>query len=91
MFEHHKAMTPAVLAAFLYENRVRFPVGIDEPNEPNGTEIPKTMQAYAMQGTPTLIIIDRQGRLRHQSFGATNDLAIGAQIGAQISELVRGA
>jgi len=83
VFEHHTAMTPAVLAAFLYENRVSFPVGIDEPN---GTEIPKTMRTYAMQGTPTLVIIDRQGRLRHQSFGATSDLALGAEI----SELVRG-
>ncbi len=77
VFEHHRAMTPAVLAAFLFENRVSFPVGIDEPN---GTEIPKTMHAYSMQGTPTLIIIDRLGRLCHRSFGAISDLAVGAAI-----------
>ena len=28
-----------------------------------------TMQAYQMQGTPTLLLIDHAGRLRRQVFG----------------------
>lgn len=39
-----------------------------------------------MQGTPTLILIDRQGRLRRQTFGHVPDLQLGAEIMALIGE-----
>ena len=42
--------------------------------------MPVTMSAYAMQGTHTLVMIDAQGRLRNQWFGAASDLAVGAEI-----------
>ena len=38
------------------------------------------MRAYAMQGTPTTILIDAQGRLRRQVFGIHDDLLLGADI-----------
>ncbi len=38
------------------------------------------MRRYAMQGTPTLILLDRDGRLRRQSFGHIPDLQLGAEI-----------
>ncbi|MFQ5582776.1 MAG: TlpA disulfide reductase family protein, partial [Mariprofundaceae bacterium] len=66
VFEHHEAMTPAALKAFVHEYRLTFPIGIDRPN---GSGAPKTMTAYQMQGTPTLILIDKRGRLRRQIFG----------------------
>lgn len=78
VFEHHDAMTPVALAAFLHEYRIAFPVGVDAPGTDGG--IPRTMAAYRMQGTPTLLLIDRQGRLRAQHFGAVSDMLIGAQI-----------
>lgn len=78
VFEHHEAMTPTSLAAFLYEYRIRFPIGVDRPGE--GVAIPKTMAAYQMQGTPTLLLIDRRGQLRAQHFGAVPDLQVGAEI-----------
>lgn len=77
VFEHHEAMTPISLAAFLHEYRIRFPVGVDAPD---GKGMPKTMAAYRMQGTPTLILIDRLGRLRAQHFGSVSDLQVGAEI-----------
>ncbi|MBV6416375.1 MAG: hypothetical protein CMLOHMNK_00936 [Steroidobacteraceae bacterium] len=77
VFEHHEAMTPISLAAFLHEYRIRFPVGVDVPD---GKGMPKTMAAYRMQGTPTLILIDRLGRLRAQHFGSVSDLQVGAEI-----------
>jgi hypothetical protein len=77
VFEHHAAMTPVSLAAFLHEYKVPFPVGVDKPQEGG---MPVTMSAYAMQGTPTLIIIDASGQLRNQWFGAPSDLAVGAEI-----------
>lgn len=79
VFEHHEAMQLASLRAFLHEYRVRFPVGVDAP-DPAGGPIPQTMRAYAMQGTPTTVLIDAQGRLRRQVFGAHEDLRLGAEI-----------
>ncbi len=85
VFEHHAAMGPESLRAFLYEYRVTFPVGIDMPG-PDGDPIPRTMRAYAMQGTPTAILIDAQGRLRRQVFGVYDDLLLGAEIGTLLAE-----
>lgn len=83
VFEHHEAMTPISLRAFLLENQIRFPVGVDMPAD-DGGPIPKTLQTYQMQGTPTFLLIDRNGRLRQQIFGHIPDL----QLGAEISQLV---
>jgi peroxiredoxin len=77
VFEHHAAMTPVSLAAFLHEYKITFPVGVDKAQT---TGMPVTMSAYAMQGTPTLILIDAQGRLRRRWFGAVPDLSVGAEI-----------
>lgn len=85
VFEHHAAMGPESLRAFLHEYRVAFPVGIDTPG-PAGDPIPCTMRAYAMQGTPTTILIDAQGRLRCQVFGVYDDLLLGAEIGTLLVE-----
>jgi hypothetical protein len=84
VFEHHDAMGPNALRAFLHEYRVRFPVGIDEPD---GVSLPRTMRAYEMQGTPTTLLIDRQGRLRRHSFGHLSDLQLGDEIMALVGEL----
>ncbi len=88
VFEHHAAMTPVSLAAFLHEYRIHFPVGVDAPGSDNGG-LPQTMAAYRMQGTPTLILIDRQGRLRAQHFGSVPDLQIGAEIMKLMTEPLR--
>jgi len=85
VFEHHEAMGPAALRAFLHEYRVRFPVGVDAPG-PDGDSIPRTMRAYAMQGTPTTVLIDARGRLRRQVFGVHDDLRLGAEIGTLLVE-----
>lgn len=85
VFEHHAAMTPVSLRAFLHEYRVGFPVGIDMPG-PNGDPMPRTMRAYAMQGTPTLLIYDRAGGLRAQVFGHIPDLRLGAEVMALVQD-----
>ena len=85
VFEHHGAQgTREALAAFLHEYRISFPVGIDAPSSGGGP--PKTMTRYAMRGTPTVILIDREGRLRKQKFGAEEDLALGAEIMSLLCE-----
>ena len=88
VFEHHEAMGPAVLRAFLHENRIAFPVGIDQPSGDAEDPIPLTMRAYGMRGTPTLLLIDRRGDLRRHAFGAEEDMAVGAAIAALVAETV---
>lgn len=86
VFEHHQAMGVESLRAFLHEYRVRLPVGVDAPG-PDGDPMPRTMRAYAMQGTPTTVLIDAQGRLRRQVFGVYDDLLLGAEIGTLLAEM----
>ena len=84
VFEHHAAMTPVSLEAFIHEYRLTFPIGVDQAGE--GTPIPVTMQRYKMQGTPTSILIGRDGRIRHQGFGQEDDMALGMIIGSLLAE-----
>ncbi len=81
VFEHHDAMTPVSLKAFIHEYQLRFPIGVDQPGP---SELPMTMQAYAMRGTPSLIIIDQRGRLRANHFGQANDMQVAYQISALV-------
>jgi len=84
VFEHHNAMTPVALEAFIHEYRIRFPVAVDRPSATGS--IPHTMEAFGMRGTPTLILLDRQGRIRLNHFGRMSDLRVGATIGQLVSE-----
>jgi peroxiredoxin len=84
VFEHHAAMSPTTLRAFVGEYKFGFPVAVDHPGETGG--MPLTMRGYQMQGTPTLILIDAMGRLRQQTFGHETDLKLGAAIMALMLE-----
>ncbi len=83
-FEHHDAISVPVIKAFIQEYRLKFPIALDQPN-PTGP-IPHTMERYKMRGTPSLVLIDRQGLVRKHAFGAVDDLRIGAEIGALTQE-----
>lgn len=84
VFEHHAAMTPVALDAFLHEYRITHPVGVDRPGE-DGSPIPLSMRSYAMQGTPTLVLIDRAGIVRLNHFGQVDDLQLGKLIGTLLA------
>jgi len=84
VFEHHDAMQPHALEAFLYEYKIRFPVGVDAPM-PHGT-LPTTMARWLLEGTPTTLLIDRAGRLRARHFGAIDELQFGVVIGQLLAE-----
>lgn len=88
VFEHHQVMGPEALAVYLHENRIAYPVGVDAYRDENSTlhPLPLTMRAYAMQGTPTLCLIDRRGNLRRQLFGTIDDLRLGAEIATLLAE-----
>lgn len=85
VFEHHEAMVPAALRAFLHEYRIGFPVAIDRSGGASDP-MPRTMRRYEMQGTPTTILIDRAGRLRTQVLGHIPDLQFGAAVMALMCE-----
>jgi thiol-disulfide isomerase/thioredoxin len=85
VFEHHAAMGETALRAFVHEWRIGYPIGVDAPG-PGGDPLPRTMRAYAMQGTPTSVLIDAEGRLRGQTFGTRDDLQLGAEIALLLAE-----
>ncbi|TXH13507.1 MAG: TlpA family protein disulfide reductase [Gammaproteobacteria bacterium] len=85
MFEHHDAMQPHALAAFIHEHGLRFPVGVDAPSA-DGQRIPRTMARWGLQGTPTTLVVDRQGRWRLRHLGHVADLPLGAILGRLLSE-----
>ena len=85
VFEHHAAMTPVSLEAFIQEYRLTFPIGVDESAE--GTPMPITMARYGMQGTPTSILIGRDGSIVHHGFGQQTDMALGAIIAAELAAM----
>lgn len=87
VFEHHEAMTPAALRAFVHEYDIRFPVAIDRPGE---GDLPRTMGKWGLEGTPTLLLVDRRGRLRARHFGQIPDMALGAEVMALLREGTEG-
>src|SRR3546814_4811233 len=60
------------------------PVAVDRHDDPAG--IPVTMARYGLRGTPSLLLIDRRGRLRLHRFGHVPDLAVGAAIQQLLDE-----
>jgi hypothetical protein len=83
-FEHHDAYVPAMLRAFMHEYRLKFPIALDQPSA--ASPVPHTMERYKMRGTPSLVLIDKQGLVRKHAFGEVDDLRIGAEIGALTQE-----
>jgi thiol-disulfide isomerase/thioredoxin len=77
VFERHGDMTPKKLKAFVEKQGYTFPIGIDAPGDGG---MPKTMAAYEIQGTPTILLFDRQGRLRRHYLGQVDDIRLGAEI-----------
>jgi hypothetical protein len=44
------------------------------------------MRRYGLQGTPSLLLIDRTGDLRLHAFGTVDDLAVGAAVATLLAE-----
>lgn len=79
VFEHHEAMGPAVLAAFLHEYRITHPVGVDAHSP--GSPVPRTMASLRLRGTPSVLLLDGNGREIRRWFGAVDDLVLGEALG----------
>ena len=82
VFEHHEVTGVDALKVFLSEFRLTFPVGIDRQD---GGMLPVTMRTYGLEGTPSTLVIDREGGLALSHFGQLDDLALGAVLGEVIA------
>ena len=82
-FEKFDEQTPDKVQAFLKDSGIDIPVAYDKPN---GEGMPQTMTDYELQGTPAILIFDRQGRLRRHYLGAVDDLRIGAEVMGMLME-----
>ena len=81
VFEHHQSMTEEPLKTFLYEFGYDFPVAIDKHIDINKDPIPETMKAYNLRGTPSLVIINKEGFIEKIFFGHVDELELGLLIG----------
>lgn len=79
VFEHHSVMTPDALKVFVHEYRLQFPIAIDLPSETG--PVPVMMQKLNLQGTPSLVLIDKDGTIRFSQLGQVSDLQVGNMIG----------
>jgi len=84
VFEHHAVMTFDALKAFVHEYRLTFPIAIDQPSEVG--PLPVTMQKLNLQGTPSLVLIDKAGKIRLNHFGRVSDMQVGNMIGQLLME-----
>ena len=84
VFEHHAVMNADALKVFMHEYKIPFPVGIDTAQA--GQAIPLTMQTYELRGTPSMVVIDRNGIIRLSHLGQIDDLRVGAVLGQLIAE-----
>lgn len=85
VFENHAVMGRAALEVYVHEFRLTFPIAVDRPG-PEDQPIPQTMQAYGLRGTPSVVLIDRAGRVRLNHFGQIDDLELGARLGGLLAE-----
>ena len=68
VFEGHSSQAPHKLKRFVDRERFEHPVGIDAYS-PQDDETPITMKRFRTRGTPHVVIIDKQGRVRLSRFG----------------------
>ncbi|MBO9123151.1 MULTISPECIES: redoxin family protein [unclassified Rhizobium] len=87
VFEHHAAMTPVTLKAFIHEYRITSPIGVDQAGD---GDVPVTMARYGFRGTPSSVLIGRDGRILHHAFGVEEDMAVGARIAMALAQPLPG-
>ncbi|MFQ5670160.1 MAG: TlpA family protein disulfide reductase [Acidobacteriota bacterium] len=68
VFEGHSYQTEDRLRQYLREKEIHHPVGIDAYAHP-GDAIPITMRRYRTGGTPRVVIVGKQGRIRFSHLG----------------------
>ncbi|GEM77267.1 peroxiredoxin family protein [Vibrio sagamiensis] len=83
VFEHHEAMQLESLKAFVHEYRLSFPIAVDAPSS---NSIPITMGEYQLAGTPSLVIIDKNSKIRFTHHGAIDDMLVSKIVSSLVLE-----
>lgn len=84
-FEASNPMGALTLAAFLLEYDVRIPVALDA-SATSAANDSTSMGTLGVAGTPSLVLIDRMGRLRANVFGRPSDMLVGSAIATLAAE-----
>lgn len=84
LFEHDDPVRTRALTSFLYEYGVDIPVAVDVASLDGRT--PTVTDAYGFAGTPSMVLIDREGLLRAHVLGRPSDLLVGASIATLMAE-----
>ena len=87
VFEGHSSQAPHKLKRFVDRERFGHPVGIDAYSEEDD-ETPITMKRFRTRGTPHVVIIDKEGRLRLSRFGRFETAAVEQMIDHLLQESV---
>ncbi len=74
-FEHDPVRTVDALRAFIHDYRWSFPIGVEAPDGRGGPS--RTMARYGLRGTPSCLVLDRQGKVHLHRFGQIGDLELG--------------
>ena len=88
VFEGHDYQTPSRLREFVADQEILHPVGIDA-YPAVGAELPVTMRRYRTGGTPHVVIVDKQGRLRFSHFGRFDPAEVEALIEELLAERIK--
>ena len=86
VFEHHQAMQPHALEAFIHEYRLSFAVGVAA--YAGNSLMPKTMEEWHMRGTPSTFVFSANGDLSLHQFGHIDDLLLGVFVGQLIAAVI---
>jgi peroxiredoxin len=72
------------IEAFAAEHNLRFPIAVDKVAK--GSDMSASMEAYELRGTPSVLVFDRQGRVRRHYLGEAGDIRLAAEITAMLVE-----
>ena len=84
LFEHDEPTRTRALTSFLYEYGVDIPIGVDVASLDGRS--PTVTDAYGFAGTPSMVLIDREGLLRAHVLGRPSDMLVGASIATLLAE-----
>ena len=85
VFEGHASQSPERLKGFVRENGMNHPVGIDAYAR-KSDDVPITMRRYRTGGTPNVVIVDKQGRIRFRHLGSFEPGPVEALIDTLLAE-----
>jgi hypothetical protein len=71
------------LAGFLLSGNYTLPAGVDAPGD--GWK-PRTMESWDVEGTPTLVLMDKRGQLRLKKLGHIEDGRLRAALEQLLAE-----